>query len=188
MAVQETHGQPGRESALQLPDGVRGFWSAGTTQQAGVGLLVRESLLARFAPVRDSDWITPVAGRAAMLRLRGPEGALDIGVVYMHTGDAAAEREAVRQAIGHCLRPATDVLTFLVGDWNYVTSARDRFHRGNLHWSGELDTAEERLFSSQGWRNLVVSLNWNKGISLMTPHLGGQGWIEFIPHRIVGSA
>ena len=85
---QETHSTQGRARMLRLPRECTAHWSHDSTHTAGVGLWIRHSFLQHFNPAQAGDWVEIVPGRAAVLRLNGPLGSLDIFVVYMHTGAA----------------------------------------------------------------------------------------------------
>jgi hypothetical protein len=76
---------------------------------------MQKSWLTQFHEPCDEDWVEIVPGRAAVLRLRGPSGAVDLGVVYM---DAHSEevRADLRTQLAMALRPPDQVLTFLMGD------------------------------------------------------------------------
>ena len=49
--------------------------------------------------MKADDWLEIDPGRVARLRLRGPEGALDIFVGYLHTGKGAQDRAARRASL-----------------------------------------------------------------------------------------
>jgi exonuclease III len=146
LATQETHGTPGKAKALSLPAEVRPFWSHLTSQLGGVGLWFARPFLQNFDPLTDDDIIQVEAGRAMVVRLEGPLGALDVINVYLHTGDAKAERAATMRALARLIRPPDRALTIILGDWNFVRESSDRFNVQAEEWSGEADTAEHRLF------------------------------------------
>ena len=95
VAVQEAHSTEGVAKTLRLPRGVRAWWSHGSAAVGGVGLLIKSSFLSKFKDVQDEDLVEAVPGRAAILRLDGPSGSLDIITVYMPTGQAAQERATI---------------------------------------------------------------------------------------------
>mgnify|MGYP002177917246 CR=1 FL=1 len=67
-----------------------------------------------------------VPGRVGALRLKGPQGSLDIFVTYLSTGDARTERERQSAAFAAAIRPRSEVLSVIAGDCNL---AADRLHR-----------------------------------------------------------
>ena len=72
------------------------------------------------------DWVEAILGRAAILRLEGTHGSVDIVTVYMPTGGARKERDGIRDRLLRFLRPPSSTLTILIGDWNFVTARTDR--------------------------------------------------------------
>ena len=95
------------------------------------------------------EWIEVVAGRAAILRLDGPLGSLDLVTVYMHTGQASDSRAEVRDAIARALRPPSRALTILIGDWNFVRESRDRMNLEAGNWAGQQDESEHDVFEAE---------------------------------------
>ena len=100
-----------------------------------------------------------IPGRAAVLRLKGPQGALDIRAVYITTGIAAPlhaahstpqtgsfqdnirmQRQHTRLKIASATTPATHALTVLTGDFNWVTNPKDI----NSKFSVTRDEVDER--------------------------------------------
>ena len=67
--------------------GLRGFWSHGTARRAGVGIFVRQAFLDLFE--QPPLWQEILPGRAAVLRLAGSRGMLDLVTVYFPTGSQA---------------------------------------------------------------------------------------------------
>ena len=81
----ETHGTKDGNNTWRNPDGCTSWWSPGPTPGvAGVGLTVKNVFLDKFSHTRKWEIILP--GRAAVLRLSGKHGALDLFIVYFHTG------------------------------------------------------------------------------------------------------
>ena len=90
LLIGEAHGTEGGNKAWRPPIGTEAWWSAGpSTAHAGVGIIFKKCFLNRFTEAPKWKIICP--GRAAMLSLRGAEGALDILVGYFHTGGAVQE-------------------------------------------------------------------------------------------------
>ena len=135
--LQETHGNEGREAALRLPGNRAAFWSDGTAHQAGVGMLISHEFLEHFNPVAPQDWVEVVPGRVAMLRLRGPEGALDLVTVYLPTGpQTTAEKRNMMSRLAQFIEDPHQVLTVLAGDFNFVTTSRDRVNKQSGNFTG----------------------------------------------------
>ena len=142
--VQETHSTQGVMSTWGgIPD-ARFFASHGTSHQAGVGIFISEQFINQFDPHPEWQEISP--GRMAILRLRGPQGALDLCVIYMHTGASRRDRDGLRGSLAPALRPSNQALTMVAGDFNYVACARDRFSGESAQWTSHRDEAEESDF------------------------------------------
>ena len=156
----ETHGTKDGNSAWRGVLGCKSWWSPGpTTGVAGVGITVREQFLHRFTSVR---WEVVLPGRSAILHLAGPDGSLDLVVVYFHTGadlhpqdvlDAGLHRvarppgapdlrEALRHRLATRLRCRDEVLTVIAGDFNYVSHPDDRFCVSSGRPTGFKDSRE----------------------------------------------
>ena len=88
-------------------------------------------------------------GRAAILRLDGPGGSLDVVCVYMYTGNAQDERAGLRAQLAAKLRPSAACLAVMAGDWNWVAEAEDRASKATAAWSGACGSAEQRLFEER---------------------------------------
>ena len=159
--ITEAHGTEGAHRVWRPPFGTKAWWTAGaTTAHAGVGIIIKESLLSKFDP--NPPWKVIVPGRAAKLELRGPEGALDLVVAYFPTGDrpddndyygfsaAEAERASSFHSLRGCLRsrlsralaPRSSALTVLGGDFNYVTDDFDRISTLSATSTGRRDAYE----------------------------------------------
>ena len=87
------------------PRDCRAWFSPGTSRRAGVGLVVKESFLAQFDPAM-TRWEEVVPGRAAVLRLKGPLGALDLYTLYFATGTAVVVQPRGSNQGGERLRHA----------------------------------------------------------------------------------
>ena len=160
----EAHGTEGAHRVWRPPLGTAAWWSAGaTTAHAGVGLIVKESLLQKFDP--NPAWKIILPGRAAKLELRGPEGALDLVVAYFPTGNrpeghdfygfSAAEierassfhslRGCLRSRLSRSLAPRSSALTILAGDFKYVADDFDRISIHSAMSTGRRDSHEENI-------------------------------------------
>ena len=148
LAIQETHSDVGRARMLRCGPDVTTFWSHnGSNHTAGVALWLRSSFLQQFDPIQPDSWQEHVPGRAASLHLQGPQGALHIYTVYMPSGHQRAERDAIIRALLPTLRPQTEALTLLLGDWNFTADPTDRFCRGTAEWTGAVDSEEASAFA-----------------------------------------
>ena len=135
---------------------------------AGVGITVQASFLQLFQHRVHFEVIFP--GRAAVLRLDGALGSLDIYSVYFHTGhsapledaleagyDANARvpsdfelREALRRRLVRALRPRDRALSFIGGDFNYVLQAADRVCTTRAAATGRRDQRD-----AASWQSLL---------------------------------
>ena len=138
--VLETHGTKDVEDTIRLPAEFDAFWSHGTSQQAGVGLIIRSGFLLKFNTVQQDDWTHVIPGRVARLSLRGPKGCLDIFVAYFPTGSQGAQERlgAIDKNAG-CVQFREKALTVLVGDWNFDMDDKDRFCKRTGAWTGQQD-------------------------------------------------
>lgn len=128
----------------EIPARMRGFWSHGTSHQAGVGLLVKQAFLDKLNPVRSDDWEEVEVGRAAVLRLRGPNGGIDFFVTYLASGDnESIARASTIRTVAAAIRPRKETLTVLAGDFNFVPSEKDRISKSTGEWSGTKDEKDE---------------------------------------------
>jgi hypothetical protein len=148
VAIQETHGTEGAARLVRLPASTVAFWSHDSQRSAGVGLVVQKQFLQQFHAISQDSWIQVEPGRAAILRLKGPQGSLDIGVVYLATGNSGdhRQRSATLAKVAVLIGPVAETLTLLVGDFNYVCHARDRATKATVEWSGVNDAEEEQTF------------------------------------------
>ena len=145
--------------------GLVAWWSHGTTARAGVGVVAQAGFIRSFSDA-EPQWAELVPGRAAVLRLRGPQGALDIAVTYFPTGSKRAleessgddrqegadslveQRRQMRHQLAAAPTPPHLVLTLLSGDFNYVTVDEDRWCKVSGEATGARDAREEREFQS----------------------------------------
>ena len=144
--IYETHGSKGKAAMYSLPPDCTAFWSHYDPQRAGVGLVISNTFLARFAPVQDTDWIQVEQGRLACLHLRGPEGNLDLWTAYLATGDNPQNdkiaRDSTRKLLSTHLSPTCSALSIVSGDWNYVTHRKDRWCNTQQNWTGHNNAKE----------------------------------------------
>ena len=142
LAIQETHGTPeGVAMSRGFPE-ARIWWSHETQAIGGIALAIRSTFLDQFWEPAGESLLEVVPGRAAILRLDGPSGSIDIGVVYLPTGAAKGDRDRIQTALAKALRPAQRALTVLVGDWNFVRETEDRMNLADAGWTGQADITE----------------------------------------------
>ena len=149
LGLVETHSNLGKVLGARAQPGYQSFWSHGSNHQAGVGLMIKDAFLRRFNPIGPTDWVEIEQGRAAKLSMRGPSGALDIFIVYMASGsDTAvrASRRATTTMISRHMASPEQVLTIMMGDFNFVVDRRDRWSKNSGSWSGEADRGEADFF------------------------------------------
>ena len=148
-ALQETRSTEGKARAWTGDQGTTSFWSHNrTARTAGVALLVRTAFLQQFFPITEHSWQELIPGRAAVLRLDGPQGSLDLFTVYMHTGRQTEARAQVTRALATAMRPQSQVLSIMMGDWNFVVDTTDRFEGEEARWTGRQDAVEAAAFAS----------------------------------------
>ena len=82
----DTHGNRLEGDGFTPPEGTEAWFSEGTAQRGGVGVVAKKKFLKRFSYI---DWEEVAEGRAAVLHLDGKEGALDIWATYFPTGSVA---------------------------------------------------------------------------------------------------
>ena len=167
LLIGEAHGTEGGNKAWRPPIGTEAWWSAGpTTAHAGVGIIIKKSFLKKFAEA--PKWRVIWPGRAALLSLRGAEGALDILVGYFHTGGAVQDldkfgvhpdwmeycttfprlREHMRNRISAAVKPRDQVFTLFGADFNWVTDENDRRAKNHMEATGRRDRVDENHFQT----------------------------------------
>jgi exonuclease III len=167
LLVTETHGKPGEELTLSLPRGWHAWWAHGSATRAGVAILISPQLRAQFDDSL-TRWEVITPGRAAVLRLKGAQGCLDLWVTYFATGkqgeiqtsascnDAdstlsiTTQRRNMRESIATRISPRNNVLTIIAGDFNWVAQEHDRCAIDALKFTGKDDVREE-----QHWQQLI---------------------------------
>ncbi len=146
--VTETHGSEGKALAFRLPDGYVAYWSHSSLKSAGTGIILSQNFLSRFSS--DVDFAEVVPGRLARIKLIGPEGAVDIWAIYMHTGVTPSEDRVARAGVRKALEPKiadfNTSLTIIAGDWNFVTHRSDRWCNTAVDWTGDRDRLEFEEF------------------------------------------
>ena len=79
------------------------------------------------------------------MELRGSQGALDLYCVYLDDQSAAAGRHSF-DLISETLLPANEVLTLIIGDFNFVDHANDRTCKETGQPTGAKDIVDAKLF------------------------------------------
>ena len=226
LAITDTHGLEGGTAAWSCPADCRAWWSPGTTRRAGVGVVVKRSFLELFGAV-EPGWHHIVPGRSAVLQLRGSAGAMDIHVVYFATGvdgmvvprgavipegvDDAARQQRCRMMgdLAAAIAPAREVLSIVLGDFNWVVQKEDRIHRTTANFSGEADRREEQRAQETLWRpsglyeiqqdemthenakvwSRIDRVYWNADVSSQLDRALECGVLEWVPalsaHRLL---
>ena len=170
LALQETHSTPANTARLLLPHTHAFWWSHDTQHTGGVAVGVSKSFLARFGqgvPGQGAEWVEIAPGRVAILRLEGPRGRLDMVVLYLHTGNARKDRDSLRHQLLPHLRPPNEVLTLIIGDWNFVTTQTDRMGFAEAKWTDGTDGDEHK--------------DWRK--ELLDPLSLHEVWQEEMTHQ-----
>ena len=132
-----------------------------------MGITVQNEFLKNLDASR-ARWQVVAPGRAAILRLRGPPGSLDVIAVYFPAGAEVLEgdawllgplphlprssrslREALRLRLATVVLPADVSLTLLAGDW--VTRPEDRCSLPAVTNTGNRDRSEEAQ-----WKRMIL--------------------------------
>ena len=151
LVLTETHGNKGKCRGRRLPKGYRAFWSNGEEGEAGVGVWVKEEFMARIEGNDGGhEWMPVVPGRAAILRCWGNEGRIQIGMVYLQTGNSGgrAERIDTMQQLTSELEKGGKTLTILAGDFNFVMNKIDRVSGDPPEHTGGGDAAEAEVVNA----------------------------------------
>ena len=171
LALQETHTTVANTTRILTPaGGTTIWWSHETQQTGGIGLAITPNFLQHFRRNVDGtwgEWVEVSPGRAAILRLEGARGNLDIATIYLPTGNARRERDAIRDRLARKLRPPGSTLTIIIGDWNFTELRTDRLGYEMAEWSAHPETDEHK-----GWQNIIF-----------TPFRLAEVWQEEMTHH-----
>ena len=171
----DTHGSVGKRAASlgtqhaldSIPRGYTGYWSdmaASVRDVGGVGILLSDEFARRVTGDSGSvRWEGDIdQGRAGRLTLTGPQGALDLYVVYMPAGETPDDRQAriaLMDRLHARLRPGYQAWSILAGDWNFVPSRPDRWCKDTGTYTGQKDSRDaahfKRLFQSPGYEAVI---------------------------------
>ena len=165
VCLTECHGTPGEHAALDLPLELEAFWAEGTPSRGGVGIILKKAWLDKF-DVAKPIWDILVPVRVATLHLFSKQCNLDITVVYFPTGQLSKtsaqdgggfmslheERNRIRVRLSQCLADPSVALSLVMGDFNTVVNADDRWNLGSDCAMGGRDATEEAH-----WQNVVAN-------------------------------
>ena len=118
----ETHSTEGKDLTARKWPGSRSFWSHGTHQVAGIGIIISNKFLAKLNPIKEEDWLEIIPGRVARLRLEGPAGNLDIYTTYLTSGNDAEARESratAAKTMTRTIAPRKERLSLVMADFNF---------------------------------------------------------------------
>ena len=147
LILTETHGNTGKSRARRVPLGFKAFWGNGLEGEAGVGAWVKEEFLTKVMGEDGGyDLVNVDPGRAAVLRIWGTEGRLQVGMVYLQTGNSGgrAERTATLRKLFAELAKGGKTLTILTGDFNFVMDKMDRVNGTPPKFTGGGDEGEAK--------------------------------------------
>ena len=148
--ITETHGTEGKIFAGSGLKDCMSFWSHLSGRSGGIGLALKNTWLANFNPISVEDWHEIEPGRIGKLTLCGANGAIDIVVMYLQTGndhstDQRARISSMKKLAPHIASRA-EVLTILMGDMNFVIDEQDRWTIQSKQWSGARDAPDQKAF------------------------------------------
>ena len=149
--IAEKHGTEGKIFAGSEEAECIFLWPHLSAQAGGVGLRLKKTWLANFNPINiEEDWQEIEIGQIGKLSLRGAKGAIDIVVMYLHTGrDPAQDRRARIDSMTKLamqMANKEEVLTVIVGDMNFVVREQDRWSLASKEWSGGRDGPDQQAF------------------------------------------
>ena len=142
-ALQETHSSADRALAIESEFHQHVFfWSHCSLLKGGLALGISCEFLGRFAV---ASWKEIEQGRVGKLELRGSNGSLDLVCVYLDDQSAAAGRQSF-SSISNSLAPQPDVLSVILGDFNFVENTYDRICKTSGQFTGDRDAMDAKLF------------------------------------------
>ena len=109
LILTDTHGRDGEGDSLKLPPGVSSWWSHGSSRRGGIGIWVKDSFLAKFQK-KAPKWVVILQGRAAVLRLEGDEGNIDLVACYFPTGSNVCDLREENESSEDEETPGNDYL------------------------------------------------------------------------------
>lgn len=130
--------------------------------------------------MRKKDSVIIEEGRTSMLRLRGPNGNMDIVGLYWATGQGyRAMRKESMTRLAMRLQPAERVLTVIAGDFNCVNGKTDRICGSSGYLLGTRTNLTKIAFRSC-WRFPFSSQNGLKSTLRIAIPWQGHGKIASI--------
>ena len=160
----DTHGTRGKRAAGggvshaldSLPAGYTGYWGdmpSAVRDTGGVGIVVSDDFVRRVTGEGGRVTWTPgiLQGRIASLSLAGPEGCLDLYVVYLQAGTEAEDRQARIAAMDQLrarLRPRSQAWSLVAGDWNFAPTNADRWCKDTGQYTGRKDARDAAAFKA----------------------------------------
>ena len=125
-----------------------------------LGLFIKQSFLDKFNPIDADAWEEFKAGRAAVRRLRGPSGGIDMFVMYLATGEDAAD-EARASAVRKIAASSENRLSRYRLSWetSIMFPARETRSTSTIAHGQVSKTKRTRVLEiSNGKRRLTQSL------------------------------
>ena len=146
LVLEESHGNEGKCKAARLPKGYVGFWCNGDDGEAGVCAWVKQEFIDKNFGAGGFDMFTVVAGRAAVLRGWGAEGRIQVGIVYLPTGNSGGRKERcdVMRKLMTEMGKWDQALNIVLGDFNYVSDSMDRISGDTPVFTGGADNGEAK--------------------------------------------
>ena len=117
-----------------------------------MGAGIREEWRSKMkGPAGGHRFIEVVPGRAAILQCWGPEGRVQIGMVYLPTGNSGgrAERMAAITQLTTEMLKGGHALNIVTGDFNYDPDKWSRFSGESPDYTGDGDAGEARSMETQ---------------------------------------
>ena len=96
----------------------------------------------------EGDFVEVEKGRAAIWRGGGADGKIQIAIIYLHTGNSggAKERQATIKKLLDRMADFGISLNIIMGDFNFVMHAEDRFGGEEETFTGNSDKKEAKEF------------------------------------------
>jgi hypothetical protein len=115
--------------------------------KGGISLVIKRTFIQRFFPTTTNDnWQVIAKGRVARLMMEGPHGRLHIYVVYFDPSCKTNQIDCI-SAISAVLDPLAHSL--ILGDFNFVENASDRFIKETATWSLGQDGRVAKAWASK---------------------------------------
>lgn len=167
VSVQETHTAPTArwhrgahqrtaKNFWRPPENAKNFWSHGSSQEQGIGLIIEHDFLNKSDDIHQRSRIEVTPGRAAKFELRGPLGNVDVWAIYRSSGSQSAERQRELQKIEQATVEPKKTVTIMAGVFNFATHTSDRWNGGRKEWIGNGNVQEPQTWSEimDNWKGL----------------------------------